>query len=360
MHFFCLHRQQYIIDYCAQKVCESTVEPAEKTQQGTGRARPRRVAFSNPSVTPGSLSNFKPRVIPKSDEERKQLKDAISSIFLFRNLTEDQIPIFVDAMERKTFKMDDWIIRQGDSGDELYVVTSGICHTYIKGVPQCVKVYHPGEFFGELALMYNTKRAASIQAASDEVVIWALDRDTFRFVMTETSFNQRQKYEAFLSNVHLLKTLNEYERSVLADALHERTYSKGEDIIRAGDTEDQSFYILERGTAVALKKLHVNDPAETEVMRYKTGDYFGELALLSRAPRAATVRATSADCRVLFIQRDAFERLLGPVLEILERDRSRYDIVEQSLRKSSLASPTTTSQHIDTTTQMDSSTNEKA
>ena len=60
-------------------------------------------------------------------------------------------------------------------------------------------------------------------------------------------------------------------------------------------------------------------------MEYKVGDYFGELALLKNAPRAANVIAKS-ECTVVWIDREGFGRILGPLEEILVRNTQKYDI----------------------------------
>lgn len=61
-----------------------------------------------------------------------------------------------------------------------------------------------------------------------------------------------------------------------------------------------------------------------EVKRYGGGDYFGEIALLKNAPRAANVVVVSEMARVVALDRNCFKRLLGPLDEILKRNMDAY------------------------------------
>jgi CRP-like cAMP-binding protein len=65
----------------------------------------------------------------------------------------------------------------------------------------------------------------------------------------------------------------------VADCLLEKTYQAGEYVIRQ-DEQGENFFIVVDGEAVATKKLPNQSDAQ-EVMRYRRGDYFGELALLN-------------------------------------------------------------------------------
>jgi len=73
--------------------------------------------------------------------------------------------------------------------------------------PKLVGSYDGQGSFGELALMYNMPRAATIQAATNGS-IWALDRTTFRKIVLRTAFQKRKMYEQLLESVPLLSSLS--------------------------------------------------------------------------------------------------------------------------------------------------------
>ncbi|KAJ9128158.1 hypothetical protein QFC24_000450 [Naganishia onofrii] len=122
-------------------------------------------------------------------------------------------------------------------------------------------------------------------------------------------------YETFLATVPILSSLETYERSKIADALESRTYQAGEEVIKEGEPGDD-FYLIESGVAQVEKQ------GAGVIGELSKGDYFGELALLNRASRAATIRAAGgegAKLRVAALGEKAFTRLLGPVREIMAR-----------------------------------------
>ena len=82
------------------------------------------------------------------------------------------------------------------------------------------------------------------------------------------------------------------------------------------------FYLLVSGEAIATKSLSAGQAAQ-EVKHYGPGDYFGELALLRNEPRAANVIAKTK-LKVVSLDRDSFNRLLGPLDDILKRNMNSY------------------------------------
>jgi cAMP-dependent protein kinase regulator len=207
---------------------------------------------------------------------------------------------------------------------DVYVNSAGVLQPGADGMGSQVGTIDAGGSFGELALMYNAPRAATVISAEPNCTLWALDRLTFRRILMESTFARRRMYENFLEEVPLLATLTPYERSKIADALESQKFPEGSTIITEGDP-GHSFYLLESGEAVAYRS---DNPAP--VKHYKKGDFFGELALLNDAPRAASV-ISSTEVKVATLGKSAFQRLLGPVEGIMRR--TKYEGVKSGVEE---------------------------
>jgi len=227
-------------------------------------------------------------------------------------------------MEEKPFDINSTIIKQGEAGDCLYVVESGELNCFKKfskdGEDKLVKSYGPGDAFGELALLYNSPRAATVKAKTN-CICWALDRETFNHIVKEAAQKKREKYEAFLKSVEILSEVEPYELLQISDALKPSSFNKGDYVIREGEMGDV-FYLIEEGEAIATKTKEPGKPPET-VKTYSKGGYFGELALIKGEPRAANIVAVS-NLKLISLDRESFKRLLGPIEDILKRNSEKY------------------------------------
>jgi len=249
-------------------------------------------------------------VIPKTDAQKERLKACLAKSFLFAAVGDNDMNIVIGAMKEVPATAGQRMITQGDQGDFLFVIESGVldCIIKINGEDKVVKTCEAGDVFGELALLYNCPRAANVDAR-EACTLWQLDRDTFNNIVKEAAQKKRQRYDAFLKKVPLLSGMDDYERSQLADAFKTEEFADGATICTEGE-EGNSFYIVEEGNAIATK-------AGQEVMTYASGDYFGELALLKGRPRAATVKA-KGKCQTLVLDSRSFKRLLD-ISVLLER-----------------------------------------
>ena len=240
--------------------------------------RDRRTSVSAESMAPTHGHDFVKQVIPKTEDQCQRIRTSVGNNFLFKNLDEEQYQDVVNAMAEKHVGVGQTIIEQGGVGDYFYVVESGTFDCYISkpndgGLPPTkVTSYEAGGSFGELALMYNAPRAATILATSD-AGLWALDRVTFRTILMENTSRKRRMYEAFLEEVPLLKSLEPYERHKIADALDTVYFDQGEKVMTEGDVGDR-FYIIESGDA-GFYKLGTDGITQQEVNVLGRGSYFG-------------------------------------------------------------------------------------
>mmetsp|Transcript_94203 Transcript_94203/g.237527 ORF Transcript_94203/g.237527 Transcript_94203/m.237527 type:complete len:333 (+) Transcript_94203:94-1092(+) len=176
-------------------------------------------------------------VIAKTDEQKDRLRQVLSRSFLFSSLEENDFNVIIGAMKEVQVKEKERVINQGDSGDFLFVIESGDFDCIIKmpdGTEKVVKTCSPGDVFGELALLYNCPRAATVQSKG-AAVCWQLDRDTFNTIVKEAAQKKRDRYDAFLAKVPLLGSMDAYERSQLADALVSESFAGGATVMSQGE-----------------------------------------------------------------------------------------------------------------------------
>ncbi|KAI9730647.1 MAG: hypothetical protein M1818_008129 [Claussenomyces sp. TS43310] len=281
----------------------------------------RRTSVSAESLNPTATTNdnWTPPVHPKSAEQSKLIRSALSGHTIFGHLDDEQSSQMLGAM----------VITQGDQGDFFYVVEQGSFDVYVhesgslqpgaNGLGTKVATIRAGGSFGELALLYGSPRNATVISADSGCKLFALDRITFRRILMDSTFVRRRMYEAFLKEVPLLSTLDSNEVAKIADALEPQKFPAGYTIIKEGD-KGEAFYLLEAGEAEAYK----NGTADP-VKNYSKGDYFGELALLNDAPRAASV-VSKTEVKIAKLGKDGFQRLLGPVEGIMRRTKYDEDV----------------------------------
>jgi len=264
---------------------------------------------------------FTAPVHAKTEEQMKRLEAVLKKSFMFNNLIDEHFKVIINAVEEvKEIEPEHVLIKEGDSGDVMYIIESGkfvakknIYDTDAEGNKTLiemkpVKDCFPGDVFGELALLYSTPRAASVVAA-EKSVVWKLDRGTFNAIVKEGAMKERQKRENFLNNVPILEALNQVERSNLSEILKRHVYKERTQLIKKGD-KGENFFILEAGTAQAT------DDSSAVLKDYAEKDYFGELALLGNTVRACDV-FVNADSVVLSVDQASFNRLLGKLEKIM-------------------------------------------
>jgi cGMP-dependent protein kinase 2 len=269
------------------------------------------------------------------------------------------------------------LIHEGDTGlaaSELYIIKTGEFEVLQQrhGVNIRVNMKSKGDVFGEVALMYNCPRSATVAATKDSVV-WVLERDVFRQHVQAGAEEAASQIELFLNSVPILSSLSKEEKLTLLGAFEEKKYSKGEAVVKQGEPGD-FFYIIKEGEAtVYVEKestvlanndattINLDDVPEGQettgtgtnidpiiaaskkkrkkVNQLFRSDFFGEQALLSDIPRAATVEAASTPLVVLALDRGTFTAVLGSLEKIMQREKSAEVVKHRLIRLASGAVP---------------------
>ena len=303
----------------------------------TVKKRSQRGGISSGVAT--DLTGFTPAKVDKSTEERDKILGILKANNFFSNITDEQRQIMADAMDKYECKDGDEIIKQGDAGDMFYILDTGIADVWVAkegGEPAKVFTYEEGSgaAFGELALLYNAPRAATVKAQGN-VKLWSLDQKTFKYTMQQNTTTTRETNVKWLQQVPLLADLLPVELNKVADALRSVKFTKGTKIITQG-AKGNDFYILKTGTCSCTvnqqpgSESKVGDGNGIEVLRVPEGGYFGEIALLTGQPRKANVIAIE-DCETLVLDRATFKRVMGPLESILERNMDNYKQVMQKM-----------------------------
>lgn len=286
------------------------------------KRRARRGAVSAETYSEDELKNYEKKIIPKDADTKEAIQKALAHNLLFLHMDESEKQDVFDAMFPVEYKKDDVIIKQGDEGDNFYVIDRGEVDVIVNG--QHVGSIPETGAFGELALIYGTPRAATIQAKSDHVKLFGIDRETYRRILMGSTMKKRKMYEEFLSKVPILQNIDEWERSQIADALETVSFADADVIMEQGQPGDDFYIIIEGEAQVLQRPPGTAQTEDREISKLHSGDYFGELALLLDKPRAATIKACGGALKCARLDRSRFERLLGPCRDILKRDMKRY------------------------------------
>ena len=146
----------------------------KKSGGATGDAGPaRRVQIFNSSDSFSPDQARELTVFAKPESSKTFLREALSVHYLFESLGAEDMARIVDCMRPTFANVGETIIKQGDEGDLFFCLESGSASATVEGVGE-VMTYAPGGCFGELALIYNSPRAASI-TATNSCKLWALD-----------------------------------------------------------------------------------------------------------------------------------------------------------------------------------------
>ncbi|CAJ0937286.1 unnamed protein product, partial [Mesorhabditis belari] len=276
--------------------------PKDSDLPGTESATPRedvreRAKKMAVSAEPTKLDQHKATLQhhSKTAGSKQLIRDAVHKNDFLKQLAKEQIIELVECMYEMRCRSQQWVIQEGEPGDRLFCCSRGsIARTVM----------------GELAILYNCTRTASVQAITD-VVLWVLDRSVFQMITMRLGMERHTQLMNFLLKVTIFENLSEDRISKIADVLDQDYYAGGHHIIRQGEKGD-AFFIINSGQVKVTQ--HIEGEAEPRQIRtLNQGDFFGERALLGEEVRTANVIAMSPGVEVLTLDRESFLKLIGDI-----------------------------------------------
>ncbi len=261
-------------------------------------SRPRRRRGPRtPSCASAPPASFSTRRSPASPPDRcavMSLSEPLAaSLPLLDGLEGDVRTLVARSFVPIAFGFGDTVVRQGEPADAYYVIAEGTARVLVEdehGEEISLNRLGPGDAFGEAALLEDKPRTATVRASSP-LVVMRLDRGVFlAAVELHPALRERFTVQAdaralgdFLRVHSHFAALDGAALAQLAAALTDRRLAEGEVALAQGDEAD-AMYIVQRGRLGVwvdgrrVRTLHAGDP-------------FGELALVQRSARTATVRA---------------------------------------------------------------------
>ncbi|TPP62946.1 cGMP-dependent protein kinase [Fasciola gigantica] len=179
---------------------------------------------------------------------------------------------------------------------------------------------------GELAVLYNCERTATVKAAT-ACQFWAIDRRSFQTILRKRNIQRHRSRVAFLKSVPTFTKLPESVLSQLADQLTEIKYQPNEFVIRQGARGDNFYVVCGGQVNVTIhptdEKGQIDFTQEAKFVRTMgRGEWFGEKALKRERTRTANIIASEPDgATCLALDYESYHQLIGD-LGILSKQYS--------------------------------------
>ncbi len=265
---------------------------------------------------------------------RGQRAAALPVIPLFSDLPKNAFIELLGKLESRSFATGETIVREGENADEMFVIVDGEVEIHRLATKRAITnestrattTLGEGAFFGEMALLSQSRRSASAMAASpvqllvisravvDDVVV---DYPSVRHTMMR--FYKDRLVHNLLDSSEMFAPLGEQHKRALVHRFKLRRLPENMVILERGQVGDGLYLVLQGNVQVVVP----DDDApshQREVARLTEGEVFGEMSLAGRVPVSATVR-TLGKAVVVRLPRRTFVDVVAEYPEILDEVR---------------------------------------
>lgn len=237
---------------------------------------------------------------------------------LLSGLSGEELESFMDALRLVHVPAEGVIYEEGSPGDHLYLIGMGRVRLETgggQGRPRVFAHLSEGDFFGERAFMAKKPHEDAAIAETDcDILI--MDRATFdawvkrhpKIAEVVEDFYRRRVLARILAITPLFEGVPPEARLELSARFRLRRFHRGEAIVREGERGD-SFFLVRSGVVEVCTTDPRDRTRQVRLGELGEGEFFGEVALLTDRPRAATVCAKSDEVEVMELSREGFESI---------------------------------------------------
>lgn len=239
---------------------------------------------------------------------------------LFSHLSEDAFIKVLGSLRLRRHTHGQRIVTEGESGDSFFMLADGVVvvSKRLGGKDTVLAHLYQGAVFGEMALVSNAARAATVTAKGDVDVLELSRRDLEQHAgelesvkMALRKFTRGRFLANLAATSPLFRNLDKAARRDLMRKFRPRKVHGGDILIEEGEA-GRGLYIVLRGEFAVSTK---SSGQPVELARLGGGDVFGEISLLRDVPTNATVTAATIG-EVLFLPKEDFAQTLEAYPEV--------------------------------------------
>ncbi|MCP4149577.1 MAG: cyclic nucleotide-binding domain-containing protein [bacterium] len=236
----------------------------------------------------------------------------IHELFEAYGVKKKELEDVFKAFDVQKYQPGEVVFDEGDTPRKIFFIKSGQAMV-TRGTPgaeqEPLSVLNEGQFFGEIGLMENIKRTATVKALGHMELLILAKEEFFELQKSSPPFAALIKdisIKRLLKQISLFKELDEVNLNELQKLLKEKTYGPKELIFKENDPPD-AIYIIVKGTVRIYRSSDYGK--EINLAYLSGGDFFGELGLIESTPRSASV-ITDGECKMFVMQNTDFQNLL--------------------------------------------------
>lgn len=269
-----------------------------------------------------------PPVIPMASEEdiviveEKAPPPELPTIPLFSDLPKNAFILLMEQMHMRSALPGETVIREGDVDDSMFIISHGqvkVTKTTETGSELVLAHLGDGTFFGEMALLSESPRTASV-IAEEETLLFEVSRSVLDGVVQSfpsvrgilLKFYRQRLLSNLMATSAIFRPLDAQQRKTLVEQFKSREVPHNEKVLEEGQKGD-GLYMLLSGRVEISKTV---DGKRKVLAHLKEGDVFGEMSLLTNAPVSANVKTIKKSI-ILKLPRKTFAEIASTHPQLL-------------------------------------------